>query len=53
MGRVTGATIVAAASGYLVLVLAARDLGATGYGVFAVFWAAYGMVTGTQNGQLQ
>lgn len=53
MGKVTVATIVAAASGYLVLLLAARDLGATGYGVFAVFWAAYGMVTGTQNGQLQ
>ncbi|NED68461.1 polysaccharide biosynthesis protein, partial [Streptomyces sp. SID10244] len=28
-------------------------LGAAGYAVFAVFWAAYGMVTGTQNGQLQ
>ncbi|MGV9712639.1 lipopolysaccharide biosynthesis protein [Gordonia sp. NPDC003424] len=53
IGRVTIATIIAAASGYLVLLLAARDLGAAGYGVFAVFWAAYGMVTGTQNGQLQ
>ena len=47
------ATIVAAASGYVVLLLAARHLGAVGYGVFAVFWAAYGLVTGAQNGQLQ
>lgn len=53
IGRVTVATLIAAASGYLVLLLAARDLGAAGYAVFAVFWAAYGMVTGTQNGQLQ
>lgn len=53
IGRVTIATVVAAASGYLVLLLAARYLGAAGYGVFAVFWASYGMVTGTQNGQLQ
>ncbi|GAA1482599.1 membrane protein [Gordonia sinesedis] len=53
LGRVTVATAVAAASGYLVLLLAARQLGASGYAVFAVFWAAYGMVTGAQNGQLQ
>lgn len=53
LGRVTIATIIAAASGYLVLLIAARHLGAAGYGVFAVFWAAYGMVTGAQNGQLQ
>ncbi|MYR08098.1 polysaccharide biosynthesis protein [Gordonia sp. SID5947] len=53
IGRVTVATLIAAASGYLVLLLAARHLGAAGYAVFAVFWAAYGMVTGTQNGQLQ
>lgn len=53
IGRVTIATLIAAGSGYLVLLLAARDLGAAGYGVFAVFWAAYGMVTGAQNGQLQ
>ncbi|MFW0793665.1 polysaccharide biosynthesis protein [Gordonia sp. CPCC 205515] len=53
IGRVTIATLIAAASGYLVLLIAARDLGAAGYGVFAVFWAAYGMVTGAQNGQLQ
>lgn len=53
VGRVTIATVIAAASGYLVLLLAARQLGATGYAVFAVFWAAYGLVTGAQNGQLQ
>ncbi|QMU22280.1 polysaccharide biosynthesis protein [Gordonia rubripertincta] len=53
LGRVTIATLIAAASGYLVLLLAARHLGAIGYGVFAVFWAAYGLVTGAQNGQLQ
>ena len=39
LGRVTMATIVAAASGYVVLLLAARHLGAIGYGVFAVFCA--------------
>jgi O-antigen/teichoic acid export membrane protein len=53
MSRVALATAVAAASGYLVLLLAARELGADGYAAFAVFWAAYGLVTGTQNGQLQ
>lgn len=53
LGRVAVATVVAAASGYLVLLLAARALGADGYAAFAVFWAAYGLVTGTQNGQLQ
>ncbi|MFT4043974.1 MAG: polysaccharide biosynthesis protein [Gordonia sp. (in: high G+C Gram-positive bacteria)] len=47
------ATVVSAASGYLVLLLAARHLGAAGYAVFAVFWAAYGLVSGAQNGQLQ
>ncbi|MFW0789389.1 lipopolysaccharide biosynthesis protein [Gordonia sp. CPCC 205333] len=51
--RVTVATVIAAASGYLVLLLAARQLGAAAYASFAVFWAAYGMVTGAQNGQLQ
>lgn len=51
--HVTVATVVAAASGYLVLLLAARALGATAYATFAVFWAAYGMITGAQNGQLQ
>lgn len=51
--RVTVATVIAAASGYVVLLLAARALGAAGYASFAVFWAAYGMVTGAQNGQLQ
>jgi O-antigen/teichoic acid export membrane protein len=53
LSRVALATVVAAASGYLVLLLAARALGADGYAAFAVFWAAYGLVTGTQNGQLQ
>jgi len=53
MSRVALATVIAAVSGYLVLLLAARALGADGYAAFAVFWAAYGLVTGTQNGQLQ
>ncbi|WLP92384.1 polysaccharide biosynthesis protein [Gordonia sp. NB41Y] len=53
LGRVTVATAIAAVSGYLVLLIAARALGPGGYAVFAVFWAAYGLVTGTQNGQLQ
>ncbi|MFT4125889.1 MAG: polysaccharide biosynthesis protein [Gordonia sp. (in: high G+C Gram-positive bacteria)] len=53
LGRVGAATVLAAASGYLVLLLAARALGPGGYAVFAVFWAAYGLVTGAQNGQLQ
>jgi O-antigen/teichoic acid export membrane protein len=53
MRRVALATVIAAVSGYLVLLIAARALGADGYAAFAVFWAAYGLVTGTQNGQLQ
>ncbi|GAB17665.1 hypothetical protein GOEFS_036_01040 [Gordonia effusa NBRC 100432] len=51
--QVTVATVIAAASGYVVIVLAGRQLGAAAYASFAVFWAAYGMVTGAQNGQLQ
>ncbi|WP_246284881.1 lipopolysaccharide biosynthesis protein [Gordonia asplenii] len=51
--QVTLATVIAAASGYVVLLLAARQLGAASYASFAVFWAAYGIVTGAQNGQLQ
>lgn len=50
---VAAATVLAAGSGYLVLLLAAHQLGAAGYAAFAAFWAAYGMVTGAQNGQLQ
>jgi hypothetical protein len=53
LGRVAVATVAAAACAYLVLLPAACALGADGYAAFAVFWAAYGLVTGTQNGQLQ
>jgi len=43
---VTVATVVAATSGYLILVVAARTLGPVDYGRFSVFWALYFGVLG-------
>ncbi|MGV8968053.1 MAG: hypothetical protein ACOH2F_17470 [Cellulomonas sp.] len=43
---VTAATVVAAASGYLILVVAARAVGPAEYGRFSVFWALYFAVLG-------
>ena len=53
MARVGAATAVTAVCGYAVVYLAARDLAPAGFSVFAVFWGAFGLVTGTANGLLQ
>ena len=44
--RVGLATAITAACGYAVLYLAARNLEPAGFSVFAVFWGAFGLVTG-------
>ncbi len=51
--RVGVATAVTALCGYAVLYLAARNLEPAGFSVFAVFWGAYGLVTGAAFGLLQ
>jgi O-antigen/teichoic acid export membrane protein len=53
VARVAVATAVTAACGYAVLYLAARNLEPAGFSVFAVFWGAFGLVTGAANGLLQ
>jgi O-antigen/teichoic acid export membrane protein len=53
MARVGAATAVTAVCGYAVVYLAARDLAPAGFSVFAVFWGAFGLVTGAANGLLQ
>jgi O-antigen/teichoic acid export membrane protein len=53
MARVGIATAVTAVCGYTVVYLAARDLAPAGFSVFAVFWGAFGLVTGAANGLLQ
>lgn len=53
MARVGTATALSAACGYAVIYLAARGLNPVGYSVFAVFWGAFGLVTGAANGLLQ
>ncbi len=53
VARVGMATAVTAVCGYAVLYLAARDLDPAGFSVFAVFWGAFGLVTGAANGLLQ
>ncbi len=53
VARVGAATAVSAACGYAVIYLAARGLNPVGYSVFAVFWGAFGLVTGAANGLLQ
>ena len=53
VARVGAATAVTALCGYAVLYLAARDLDPAGFSVFAVFWGAFGLVTGAANGLLQ
>lgn len=42
-----------AVCGYTVIYLAARELAPAGFSVFAVFWGAFGLVTGAANGLLQ
>jgi O-antigen/teichoic acid export membrane protein len=53
MARVGTATVLTALCGYAVVYLAARDLAPAGFSVFAVFWGAFGLVTGAANGLLQ
>ncbi len=53
VARVGVATAVTAVCGYAVLYLAASDLDPAGFSVFAVFWGAFGLVTGAANGLLQ
>lgn len=51
--RVGAATAVIAVCGYAVLYLAARDLEPAGFSLFAVFWGAFGLVSGATGGLLQ
>ena len=53
VARVGTATVLSAVCGYTVLYLAARDLEPSGFSVFAVFWGAFGLVTGAAFGLLQ
>jgi O-antigen/teichoic acid export membrane protein len=53
VARVGAATVLTAACGYAVVYLAALSLAPAGYSVFAVFWGAFGLVTGAANGLLQ
>lgn len=53
VARVGAATAVIALCGYTVLYLAARDLEPARFSVFAVFWGAFGLVSGAAFGLLQ
>jgi O-antigen/teichoic acid export membrane protein len=53
VAKVATATLLTALCGYAVVYLAARDLAPAGFSVFAVFWGAFGLVTGAANGLLQ
>lgn len=53
VARVGTATAVTACCGYAVVYLAARHLAPSGFSVFAVFWGAFGLVTGAASGLLQ
>ncbi|KUI41211.1 hypothetical protein AU197_01320 [Mycobacterium sp. IS-1590] len=53
VGRVGLATAAIAVCGYAVLYLAARDLEPAGFSLFAVFWGAFGLVSGATGGLLQ
>src|ERR1700757_3892106 len=53
VARVATATVLTALCGYAVVYLAARDLAPAGFSIFAVFWGAFGLVTGSANGLLQ
>jgi len=50
---VTISTVIAAASGYLILFIAARALGPAGYARFSVFWSLYFSVLGVLLGLQQ
>lgn len=53
MARLLMATVFAAASGYIVMLLAGRHLGAAGYATFTVFWGLFFMFVGISNGLMQ
>jgi O-antigen/teichoic acid export membrane protein len=53
VAKVGTATVLTALCGYAVVYLAARDLAPAGFSIFAVFWGAFGLVTGAANGLLQ
>jgi O-antigen/teichoic acid export membrane protein len=53
VAKVGTATALTALCGYAVVYLAARDLAPAGFSIFAVFWGAFGLVTGAANGLLQ
>lgn len=53
MARLLMATVFAAASGYIVMLLAGRHLGAAGYATFTVFWGLFFMFVGIANGLMQ
>lgn len=50
LSGVAGATVFSAASGYLVLFVASRSLGADRFDIFAVYWSAFFALTGVVNG---
>lgn len=53
MAAVLAATVFAAASGYVVMLLAGRQLGASGYADFTVYWALFFTFVGITNGLMQ
>lgn len=53
MARLLLATVFAAGSGYVVMLLAGRHLGAAGYATFTVFWGLFFMFVGISSGLTQ
>ena len=53
VARVGAATAIIAVCGYAVFYLAARALDPANFSVFAVFWGAFGLVSGAASGLLQ
>lgn len=53
MRALTLATLFAAASGYLVMLIAGRALGPADYPMFATYWGAFFALTGIANGLMQ
>lgn len=53
MRALTLATLFAAASGYLVMLIAGRALGPADYPMFATYWGAFFALCGVANGLMQ
>ena len=53
MRALTLATLFAAASGYLVMLIAGRALGPADYPLFATYWGAFFALGGVANGLMQ